>query len=114
MHRTARSFTPPTDVIELEERLVIVVEIAGVRPTDLTITLHDRLLIITGRRERPALHGPAYHQVEIGYGEFRVEIALPWPVEREQVSASYESGFLEVSLPRKAPRTIRVLDGSTS
>jgi HSP20 family protein len=103
-------FRPPTDVIELSDRLVVLVEIAGVRTNDLSITLLERHLVITGLRDMPQFENPAYHQVEIGFGEFRIEVTLPWPVNRDEVSASYEAGFLQIELPRKAARQIPIVD----
>lgn len=101
---------PPTDVIELADKLLIVIEIAGMRAGDFNVVLLEQRLIVTGTRERPALQNAAYHQVEIGYGEFRVEVALPWQVERERVSANYRDGFLQIELPRRSPTQIRVID----
>jgi HSP20 family protein len=107
---TKRHFTPPTDVIELADKLVVVVEIAGMRSADFNIILQNRLLTITGFRQRSGTHVAAYHQVEIGYGEFRVDLNLPWVVERDDVSASYEHGFLTVELPRKAVEHVHVVE----
>lgn len=114
IQQAARPFHPPADVIELEDRLLVIVEIAGMRTSDFNITLVDRTLVISGVRERPQYPNPAYHQIEIGYGEFRLELGLPWPVERDQVSANYDAGFLQIELPRKAARHIHVVDVSSS
>ncbi len=110
MIRAARAFTPPADVIELADKVLVVVEIAGMRTADLRITLTERRLMINGVREKPRHAQAAYHQVEIGFGEFRLEIDLPGSVDRDAVSATYEAGFLEISLPRKAARTVRVVE----
>jgi HSP20 family protein len=104
-----RSFSPPTDVIELDDRMLVIVEIAGVRSSELNITLWERHLVISGRRERPQHTNAAYHQVEIGYGEFQIDLALPWAVKRDEVSATYEAGFLQIELPRKAARAIPIV-----
>ena len=100
--RSNRHFVPPTDVIELEDKILVNVEIAGMRPNDFSISLLNRQLVISGTRERPALPNVAYHQVEIGYGEFRVEVQLPHMVELENVNATYRDGFLQVELPRRS------------
>lgn len=105
-----RTFSPPTDVIELADKVIVQVEIAGMRASDLNITLLDRAIVISGSRERPQHQNPAYHQVEIGYGNFRIDVAMPWPVEREGVTASYEAGFLQINLPRKSARQIHVVN----
>jgi HSP20 family molecular chaperone IbpA len=42
-----RPFRPPTDVIELADRLVILIEIAGLRTIDLNVTLLERQVVIS-------------------------------------------------------------------
>jgi HSP20 family protein len=103
---------PPTDAYETADRFVILIELAGMRDGEFTVNLVDRRLIVTGRRHRPPHPETAvYHQLEVLYGEFRIEVHLPWGVEREGVVASYEDGFLRVELPRRKQNlTIHVID----
>jgi HSP20 family protein len=108
--RPNRPFAPPTDIIQMADKLLIIIEIAGVRPSELSITLLQDSITIGGTRDRPHHNNPAYHQLEINYGEFRVEIPLPWTVERDEVNAAYEAGFLQIELPRKAAHPIRVVE----
>lgn len=108
--RPNSQFTPPTDVIEFSDRLLVLMEIAGMKSSDFTVSLLNNHLIVTGTRERPSFHGAAYHQVEIGYGDFRVEIVLPWPVSQDEVSAAYRDGFLQIELPRRPDKAIRIID----
>lgn len=108
----ARQFAPPTDVIEFEDRIRVLVEIAALRPADLNITLLADRLVISGSRERPPLSNAAYHRVEIGYGEFRVEVTLHWSVVRDAVTATYRDGLLEVELPRQPESRVTVKDGT--
>jgi HSP20 family protein len=100
--RTNRPFVPPTDVIELNEKVIVRVEIGGMKAGDFTVSLGNRQLTISGYRERPIISGAAYHQVEIGYGDFQVDLALPYVVDRETVTAAYRDGILEIDLPRFA------------
>ncbi|MBZ0301788.1 MAG: Hsp20/alpha crystallin family protein [Anaerolineae bacterium] len=110
MLRPNRQFTPPTDVIELIDKLLVMVEIAGMRSGDFNIVLQNRRLTITGTRQRPGAEVAAFHQVEIGFGEFRIDLNLPWAADREAVSATYEHGFLTIELPRKPIEKVRVVD----
>jgi len=103
-------FTPPTDVLEFPDKLLVFIEIAGMRPSDFTITLLNNQLVVAGVRERPSYQGAAYHQVEIGYGDFRVEVTLPWPVEQDKVEAVYRDGFLQIELPRRPEKAIRIIN----
>jgi HSP20 family protein len=113
MIRNNRQFTPPTDVIEMSDRLVVMIEIAGMRTGDFNVVLQDRRLSITGVRQRPGAEVTAFHQVEIGFGEFRIDLNLPWACERDGVTATYEHGFLTIELPRKPVETVRVIDLDT-
>lgn len=108
--RQSHVWRPPTDVFELEDRLVVMVEIGGMRDGEFNVVLHDRRLIISGVRRRVAHDRIAYHQMEVRYGEFRTEVSLPWPVNREGVSATYREGFLRVELPHAPNQQIHIVD----
>jgi len=93
---------PPTDVFETEEAIVIRVEIAGLRQQDLKIELVGRSLSVRGSRlDSPV--GRAYHQMEIHFGEFGIELELPAAVTVESNSVVYEAGFLWLTLPKLRP-----------
>jgi HSP20 family protein len=108
--RSNRPFNPPVDVIELSDRLLVIVEVAGMTASDFNIALNNRRLTVAGLRERPPLPHTAYHQVEIGYGEFHIELTLPWPADRSTVSAVYKHGFLQIELYRRPVDQVRVVD----
>lgn len=101
---------PPTDVFELEDRLVVMVEIAGMRDGEFNVTLLDRRLVITGSRQRSIRERMAFHQMEVRYGRFRTEVSVPWPINREAVSATYRDGFLRVELPRTPNQPVHIVD----
>lgn len=99
--RSDPRFRPPTDVYERADTLCVRVEIAGMRREDFHIVLDAERLTIQGRRERQAERGTAYHQVEVGYGDFEVAVRLPFAVRSDAVRAAYEEGMLLVELPRR-------------
>ncbi|PJF38162.1 MAG: Hsp20/alpha crystallin family protein [Phototrophicales bacterium] len=102
LQTSRRTFTPPTDIIELKDRLVVLVEIAGMRIDDFKVILQDaKHLIIMGQRQRPTFESPAYYQVEISVGHFRIDVQLPYAIDRERVEAHYADGFLRIDLPRR-------------
>jgi HSP20 family protein len=107
--RQANTWRPPTDVFELDDRLVVVVEIAGMRDGEFNVVLQDRRLLITGVRRRVARERIAFHQMEVRYGEFRTSISLPWPVDRDRVLATYKDGFLRVELPRSLSQQVHIV-----
>lgn len=101
------SFRPPTDVFETEQELIVRVEIAGMQDRDINIELDNRLLSIHGVRPDIAARR-AYHQMEIRFGEFHVELELPVAILSDQVRAVYENGFLLITLPKSQSLHIRV------
>lgn len=108
--RQAHVWRPPTDVFESEDRLIVLVEIGGMRDGEFNVVLHDRRLLISGVRRRVSTERVAYHQMEVLYGEFRTEVTLPWPVNREGVTAIYREGFLRVELPPARNQQIQIVD----
>jgi HSP20 family protein len=100
-------FHPPTDVCETDEGVVISVEIAGLNENDFDVSLANRMLTIRGIRRAP-VEKVIYQQMEIPYGEFHSQVYLPWAVEEDQVDASYEKGFLRVTLRKAQTRQVPV------
>ena len=74
-HTTA--WHPPTDVYEIDDRLVVVVEIAGMRDGDFNVTLQGQRLTISGTRRRMTGPDCAYYQLEISFGDFRTPSTCP-------------------------------------
>ena len=95
--RSQRSllYRPPTDVYETETSVVVRVEIPGVRSEDFDISLNDQILTIAGIRTDSS-ERRAYHQMEIHFGEFLSETALPVAVDQTPVEAIYTDGFLKL------------------
>lgn len=106
--RTPKQFSPPVDLLEVGDKWIVRVEIAGMRGDDFDIQLVNRTLSIAGFRQRPQFESPIYHQVEIGSGEFYIQIHLPGAIDEGHVTASYEQGFLEIALPRRPEQRVRV------
>jgi HSP20 family molecular chaperone IbpA len=96
----ARAWRPPTDICETEDAFVARIEISGMRNGQITVSLADRVLVVSGVRPGVAPQG-AYHQMEIQFGEFRTEVRLPSPVIENEVEASYGDGFLTVVMPKR-------------
>jgi HSP20 family protein len=106
--RHGRIWVPPTDVYETEDMLVVLVELAGVRQSDFSVSLFDRRLTISGVRADRGPARRAYHQMEVPFGEFRTEVELPVQVDTTKVDAEYADGFLRVSMPKLKPQNIIV------
>lgn len=96
------AWRPPTDIYETRDKIIIVIELAGVAEENMMVTLFSDLLVVDGSREQPALvNMNACHQLGIKYGEFRTEIALHAAVDHDQVQAEYKNGLLTITLMKR-------------
>lgn len=95
------SFTPSADVFELRDRVVIQVELAGVRKEDINIELHEGIIEVSGlrRRERPS-EEENFQRMERSYGFFKRSFSLPRHIKNGGVEASFMDGVLEITVPK--------------
>jgi HSP20 family protein len=107
--RHTHTWRPPTDVYETDDAIIVRVEVAGMTEADFSLELQGRLLIIGGVRQDPSPK-VAFHQMEIRYGEFRVEVYLHWAVDMESIKATYSEGFLQIALPKTQARKVHIVE----
>lgn len=107
--RHTHAWHPSTDVMVDGDRLIVVVEVAGMRNGEFHVTFDHQRLIISGVRSSREQGHTAYHQLEVRYGEFRTDVTLPWAVDEDHIVAHYEDGFLQVELPRAKPHRVPVV-----
>ena len=94
---------PDADTYETATTVEILVDLAGVEEDDLEVQLFEDVLVVEGRRQLPSCQeGAVYHAAGIRQGPFRVELALPAPVDAERVEARYDRGLLRITLPKRA------------
>lgn len=106
-----RPWTPPVDILETENELLLRMDAPDISMKDVEIRLENNTLTIQGNRKFEQPQGKGYHRIERPYGGFARSFALPNTVETEGVRADYRNGVLTVTLPKKEvakPRTIRV------
>jgi HSP20 family protein len=106
-------WAPTLDVLHEDGDLLIRAELPGVRREDVEITLHERVLTISGeRRAGEHREGTGYYVRERRYGTFRRSLVLPHDVEEAEISARFEDGVLEVRVPggaaERAPKRIQI------
>jgi HSP20 family protein len=110
-----RRWVPSLDVTESKEAYHVDVEVPGVRPEDINVTVDRGMLTIQGeRRSEEEKTDRSYHRVERRYGSFRRSIGLPSDVDPSRVQATYDNGVLRLEVPKTAasqPKRIEVKHG---
>jgi HSP20 family protein len=114
LHRSA-TWRPLADILESSEMMTVKVELAGMKDEEIEVTLYQDALVISGERHNDAESRETlcYHEAQIRYGPFRVEVFIPAPVDRDAVAARYENGFLWVDLPKlpeRMPERVHIQD----
>jgi HSP20 family protein len=106
------SWIPAVDVRETKDTLEITVEVPGLDPKDVEISVENSILTLKGCRNfEKAAEGETYHRVERSYGAFERSFTLPTNVDPERINAVYRHGVLALSLPKREeakPRAISI------
>jgi HSP20 family protein len=104
--QASAEWAPSVDVLQKDGDLVVRVEMPGVKPEDIDITLVNDVLTISGERkaEQEEEHGD-YYIIERPYGSFRRSFTLPQDTDESKIRARFENGILEVTVQGAAVLT---------
>ena len=102
-NRISLAWSPVTDVREDEEGLYLTVELPGMSSDDVTVSVENGVLSISGEKKQVTEaddHESNYHLVERRYGSFERTFRLPRSVDSDKVEAKFENGLLNVTIPK--------------
>ena len=112
----AASFVPAVDIYEDENKLVLKVEIPGMRQEDLDVRMENNTLTVKGERSfQTEEKEENFHRVERRYGTFYRAFTVPNTIDPESIKADYDAGVLRIELhkrPETKPKQIKVSVGS--
>ena len=101
--------TPPVDIYETPEDLVVMADLPGVTKEDLEVRIDNNLLTIRGRSHHIAPGTPVYQ--EYALMPFFRQFELSEKIDTEKITAELKHGVLFLHLPKAAeakPRKIEV------
>ena len=104
-------FTPPIDIYETDEGLVLLADLPGVSVKSLELQVQNNKLTLLGRVPSVVPANAQLLHKEYEEGDFLRSFILSEDVDHERVTARLNNGVLEVVLPRAAktaPRRIQV------
>jgi HSP20 family protein len=80
-------------------QFVVLAELAGVDPAELSVAVEGRELVIAGKRRRDREEGRVYQLMEMEDGPFERRIPLAPDVDVANGAAQYDRGVLSVVFP---------------
>lgn len=92
-------WAPRLDVAETAEAIVVKVEVPGIEPKDIEVSLKDQVLTVKGeKRQDKEEKDEHFYRVERSYGSFSRSVRLPAAVDQGKVHATFKNGLLTVTL----------------
>jgi HSP20 family protein len=110
------SFVPAVDIYEDEQKLMLKLEVPGIRQEDLDIRVENQTLTVKGERKFEAEEKEEnFHRIERHFGSFVRSFTLPQTVDTANVGAKYDAGVLSIQLAKKEaakPKQVKIEIGS--
>ena len=106
--------TPPIDIHEGPEGLVLEADLPGVTEGHLSIQLEDNVLSLHARVDAPAPEDARVLHEEYQPGDFYRSFILSDEVERSKISAELKNGVLKLTLPKAERAKTRRIEIKTS
>jgi len=98
-------FSPRVDITEDDKNLFVHAEIAGMGKSDVKVSVNeDRMLTLKGEKKKSERKEDVnFLRNERVFGEFERSFMLPDNVDVEKIQAKYDSGILELVIPKMEP-----------
>jgi HSP20 family protein len=109
--RGAPVYRPLVDIIESGESVVVRMEMPGVGPDDVEISLERRVLTVRGRGRMTRPEGYRLVHAEYGEGDYERAFTLSQDIDEAKIAAEMKDGVLTLVLPRAeaaTPKRIKV------
>ena len=115
---TTAAFAPAVDIYEDEHKIVLKVEVPGMKQEELDIRLENNTLTVRGERKfEKEEKEENFHRIERRYGSFYRAFTVPNTINTDAVRADYDAGVLRIELAKRAeakPKQIKVQVGGTA
>jgi HSP20 family protein len=103
--RRAEALIPPMDVIRTGDGLTVRMELPGMRPEDVDISVNEGMLTVAGERKLDGdVAEDAWVVRERAVGRFERSFGLPKDTNAEAITAAFEAGVLQLHIPAPPER----------
>lgn len=97
---------PAMNVYETEKDVVAEVNLPGIDPAKIDVSVRDRILRVSGSSEEETKEEKkGYYRHEIRKGSFDRAVRLPSAVKEDDIDATYEKGVLKIIMPKSEQET---------
>ena len=94
-------WSPHIDIKDEDQHYLIYVDVPGVEPKAIEVSMESNILTIKGEREAKAKEKTEnYLRIERTKGAFVRRFSLPESVDAEGIKAKTKHGVLEISIPK--------------
>jgi HSP20 family protein len=99
---TVGNWIPNVDICETADAVMVRVELPGIDPGDIRVTIQGNTLRVQGTKREPAAARArlSYYCLERRYGKFDRQIAIDWVVDAGRAHATLADGILNIQIPR--------------
>ena len=107
--RTAR--TLPMEAVRRGDQLIVAIDVPGIDPSDIDVTLERNVVELTARRRPLRQEGDELIIDERPTGEFRRQLFLGDSLDPSKLTASCERGVLTMTIPvseESKPRKVEI------
>jgi len=105
------AIVPPVDVEETKDGFVFHVDLPGIDPKQVKISLLGDTLTLRGERKREKQsHEGDVHRTERVFGSFERSFTLPAAVRGDEVKAAYANGVLDIRVPKAEEARVREIE----
>lgn len=97
------------DIYENNENIFVEIELAGVDPKEISVTVNENRLVIEGAKNEPSTRQPGltFHCAECSFGSFRRMFVLGTAIDSQNIEAAYKNGILKMEIPKVHDRRNR-------
>jgi HSP20 family protein len=96
---SGRLWCPAADVYRTADGWIVKVDLAGIKPSDVEVTVDEDVLRLRGsRRDGICGEGVSHYQLEITYSRFEKMIQFPRSIEHATIERDYRDGLLILRL----------------
>lgn len=108
---TGPTFRPATDIFEKDDVVTLVIDMPGVAPDSVDVSVENRALTVRGMIDAPAPEGYRRIHAEYAPGTFERAFSLPDTIVAGGIEASHRDGVLTLTLRKSEaakPKQIKV------